>query len=229
MSELRALTLDLDDTLWPIWPTIARAEALLHGWLATHARATAAAHDATALRALRMAVEAEHPQRAHDFSWLRLESIRRALLAGGDDPALAESAFEVFFAARQQVQLFDDVLPALERLAARWPLLSLSNGNADLQRIGLQRYFVGSLSARELGIGKPAPEAFHAACARLGCAAGSVLHIGDDVLLDVDGAHGAGMVAAWVQRQDVMPALQPRQVPRHRVPDLLALADALGV
>mgnify|MGYP003353772201 CR=1 FL=1 len=33
----RALTLDLDDTLWPVWPAIERAEAVLHDWLKAHA------------------------------------------------------------------------------------------------------------------------------------------------------------------------------------------------
>lgn len=225
---LRALTLDLDDTLWPVWPAIERAEALLLDWLRAEAPATGAAHDTGSLRALRVAVEREHPGRAHDFTWLRRESIRAALQAAGDDPALAEPAFEVFFAARQEVRLYDDVLPALDRLAARWPILSLSNGNADVQRIGLGRYFRGSLSARELGIGKPAPQVFHVACDRLGVEPGAVLHIGDDVLLDVDGAHGAGLQAAWVEREGVRHPALPQRAPRHRVADLLRLADALG-
>ena len=42
VSRIRAITLDLDDTLWPIWPTITRAENVLQAWLADHAPATAA-------------------------------------------------------------------------------------------------------------------------------------------------------------------------------------------
>ena len=41
-DRVRAITLDLDDTLWPIWPTIARAEGALQQWLADNAPATAA-------------------------------------------------------------------------------------------------------------------------------------------------------------------------------------------
>ena len=37
-----ALSFDLDDTLWPIWSAIERAEQVLHGWLTDHAPATAA-------------------------------------------------------------------------------------------------------------------------------------------------------------------------------------------
>ena len=228
---LRALSLDLDDTLWPVWPAIHRAEAQLHRWLQRSAPATAAAHDLAAMRALRAAVAIERPDWVHDLSAMRRESIRRALLAAGDDPALAEPAFEVFFDARQQVELFDDVLPALARLAARFPLVALSNGNADVQRIpGLGRHFQAALSARELGVGKPAAAAFLAACARAGCAPHELLHIGDDAALDVDGALQAGLQAAWVRRPSLAAAgdAAPAGRPQHRVADLLELADRLG-
>ncbi len=222
-----ALTLDLDDTLWPVWPAIERAERLLLAWLQQHAPATAAVHDTSSLRGLRNEVERRHPEWQHDLSRIRRESIRLALQQQGEDPALADAAFEVFFAARQQVELYADVLPALERLAARWPILALSNGNADVQRVGLGRYFAGSLSAREFGIGKPEAAIFHAACTRLGAPPAQVLHIGDDVALDIDGALQAGLRAAWVRRGEDA-AARPRHAPHHTVSDLLALADSLG-
>jgi len=34
--SIALVTFDLDDTLWPIWPTIARADAKLHAWLKDH-------------------------------------------------------------------------------------------------------------------------------------------------------------------------------------------------
>ena len=229
---LRALSLDLDDTLWPVWPAIRQAEACLQQWLAEHAPATHAAHDKAAMQALRAAVAQDRPDWAHDLSALRQESIRRALLAAGDDPALAEPAFQAFIAARHQVTLFDDVLPALARLAARYPLLALSNGNAQVQRVpGLGPHFTAALSARELGLAKPAPQAFLAVCARAGCAPHEVLHIGDDAVMDVDGALAAGLQAAWVQRPELAgasAAARPAGRPQHEVPDLLVLAERLG-
>jgi hypothetical protein len=50
---------------------------------------------------------------------VRRESIRLALYRAGENPLLADTAFEVFFAERQRVELFDDVLPALAFLAQR--------------------------------------------------------------------------------------------------------------
>jgi len=228
--NLQAITLDLDDTLWPMAPTLRRAEAQLQGWLRQHAPATVAAHDKAAWLALRRSVVADRPDWAHDLSALRQETIRRALLAAGDDPALAVPAFAVFFDARQQVQLFDDVLPALARLAARWPIVALTNGNADVHRVpGLGRHFHAALSARDLGLAKPAPAVFAAACRRAGAAPAATLHIGDDPALDVDGALAAGLQAAWVRRPAGPDNGTPAGQAHHVVADLTELADRLGV
>lgn len=238
-GALRALTLDLDDTLWPIGPTLAAAEATLAAWLRGHAPATAARFPPAAMLALRHQVGVEHPGLAHDLSALRRLSLETALRAAGDDPALAGPAFEVYFEARQRITLHPEVPAALDRLAARWPLLALSNGNAELGATGVARWFVGSLSAREAGVAKPAPAIFAAACARLGAAPGRVLHAGDDWHSDVLGARRAGLRAAWLQRPGgpSLPPHGPPPLPEPEDaglgacwagPDLQALAEALG-
>jgi 2-haloalkanoic acid dehalogenase type II len=224
-ARIRAITLDLDDTLWPVWPAIERAEAALQGWLRLHAPKTAARFDLDGMRDMRATVTAEHPALAHDLSALRRESIRRMLGASGEAPALAEPAFEAFFAARQRVDLYDDALPALQRLARRWPLLALSNGNADIARIGLSPWFQGSLAARDIGVGKPDPRIFQAACERLGCQPDEVLHVGDDLALDVHGALAAGLQAAWICRAA---PVTPQPAPCWQGADLTSLVAALG-
>jgi FMN hydrolase / 5-amino-6-(5-phospho-D-ribitylamino)uracil phosphatase len=226
--SFKALSIDLDDTLWPIAPTIARAEAVLHDWLRAHAPATAARFGVAGIVALRDAVAAEFPAQAHDFTWMRRVAIERALQAAGDDPALTEPAFQVFFAARQRVELFPDALPALQRLAAKFPILGLTNGNADWQGIGLAPYLgPGCLSAREFGVGKPHPSIFQEACRRLQVPPAELLHIGDDWALDVVGAQGAGAAAAWVRR-DHHPDKPAGGQAWFEGTDLLQLADALG-
>jgi putative hydrolase of the HAD superfamily len=224
-ARIRALTLDLDDTLWPVWPAIQRAEAALHGWLLRHAPATAARFDLASLRALRDQVSRERPEWSHDLSALRRESVRMALAAASEDERLAEAAFEVFFAERQRVDFYPDVLEALQRLSRVYPLLALSNGNAELARVGLAPWFRGSLSAREFGVGKPDPRIFVEACRRLGLAPDEVLHVGDDLELDVRGARDAGLQAVWVCRGEGQGVGIDGVV---TVCDLHALADRLG-
>ncbi len=225
---IKGLTLDLDDTLWPVWPAIERAEAALHAWLVEHANATARRFDVAALRALREAVGIERPEWAHDLTRMRLESLARALTLAGDDPALAQPAFDVFFAARNRVELFADALPALSALARRWPIVALTNGNADLASIGLAVHFTDTVTAQSFGVAKPDSRIFHEACRLLAAPSREVLHIGDDWALDVVGAHRAGLRTAWVRRDDKTLAT-PEATPDCVVGDLEQLRLWLGV
>lgn len=199
--QIRAVTLDLDDTLWPFAPVAAGISAALDGWLAEYAPLTRASHDPAAIPGLLQAIRLEHPEIAHDLGAVRREVLRRSLTAAGEDPALAEAAFDVVFAARQQVTLYPDVAAALDRLAARVPLLALTDGNADLELTGVSRWFTaGLVNARDVGVPKPDVRMFRAASERLGLPPEQILHAGDNLELDVVGALAAGFQAAWVQR-----------------------------
>jgi putative hydrolase of the HAD superfamily len=225
VSRIRAITLDLDDTLWPIWPTIARADAKLHAWLKEHAPVTG---DLSVLpgmaREIRQKLLAERPDYANDLVALRRECIRATLVRAGDDPALAEPAFEVFFEERQRVEFYDDALPALEFLSRRFPVVALSNGNADVHRVGIGRHFRAAFSSRDLGVGKPDIRMFQTGADAAGVAMEDVLHIGDDAHLDGVGALNAGMQMAWVNRNSQTWAPLSHE-PHVTVPELRSLCD----
>ncbi len=201
ISKIKAITLDLDDTLWPIWPIIERAETALSEWLGRHAPSTAVLlADPPARLKLREQVLRTRPDIAHNMSAVRCEMIRLALHRCQEDVRLAEPAFEVFFEHRMKVDLFADALPALAFLAERFPVVALSNGNADVHRVGIGAYFCGSVSAHEFGIGKPDRRIFNAGAAMAGVAPHEVLHVGDDGALDVLGGLNAGMQTVWLNR-----------------------------
>ena len=203
ISRIKAITLDLDDTLWPIWPTIERAEQALNDWLEHCAPATAQLLAVPAMRhEIREHVAGLSPKYRHNLSALRREMIRLALTRSGENPLLAEPAYEIFYAERNRVMLFDDALPALEFLSARFPLVALSNGNADIGRVGIDRFFKAGVSAQQLGVGKPDARIFQAAAAAAGVQEFEVLHIGDDAALDVLAALDCGMQTVWVNRAD---------------------------
>ncbi|MFT3814295.1 MAG: HAD family hydrolase [Acidovorax sp.] len=226
-SRIQAITIDLDDTLWPIAPTMHRAERVLRDWLRPQAPATVALMEAPErARALREQVLRTQPGIAHDLTAVRREYIRLALAEAGDDPALAEGGYDRFFAERQKVDLYDDALPALEALSARWPVVALSNGNADLQAIGIHRFFHAGIGAREFGAAKPDVRIFHAAADLAGVAPQAVLHVGDDAALDVAGALAAGMQAAWVNRAGT-PWPHGGAAPHATVDSLTALCQLL--
>lgn len=203
LQKIRAITIDLDDTLWPIAPTIVQAEQVLQAWLAKHAPSAAAlARQPGVRQRIRLDVQKQWPERLYDLSFLRLQSLRELLREAGEPLDHAEPAFEVFFDARQQVCLYEDSLAALAFLSARLPVLALSNGNADVHRIGLGQYFVGSVAARHAGVAKPDRALFEHAAKVLQLPLDAVLHVGDDVHLDVCAALDAGMQAVWVNRGD---------------------------
>ena len=220
IARIKAITLDLDDTLWSVWPTIHRAEAALSDWLAQHAPATAVlSGQAEVKQAVRAEINARHADRAHDLSFLRLQAIRALLLQAGDPEHLAEPAFEVFFAERQRVDLFDDARPALAFWSQRYPVVALSNGNADVHRVGIGQYFHASVSAKSIGVAKPDLRIFMAAAEAAGVSPHEVLHIGDDAHADGVGALAAGMQVAWLNREgqdwtcgDTRPHLEVRDL-----------------
>ena len=227
LSRIRAITLDLDDTLWPVWPTINRAEAALQSWLVLQAPATAALYAQRGTRsAHREHIRNTRPDLAHDLSTQRREAIRLGLVQAGDDPALADAAFDVFFAERQRVDLFADALPALEYLSSCYPVVALSNGNADVQRVGLGRYFHASVNARDVGVAKPDARIFQRGAQAAGVAPEQVLHIGDDAELDGAGALAVGMQMAWVNREGHAWTLVGH-TPHLSVTDVDALAERL--
>jgi putative hydrolase of the HAD superfamily len=226
LQKIRAIGLDLDDTLWPIWPAIERAEVQLTQWL--QARAPLASRvmaDPAQRQVLRAQVANARPDLGHDMGYLRREMIRVALALGGEDTDLAEPAFEVFIDHRMRVDLFDDALPALRFLAGRFPVVAISNGNADVGRIGIAEHFAASLSAHQFGVGKPDVRIFHAAAAAAGVSPDEVLHVGDDPALDVLGGLDAGMQTAWLNRSDH--AWTHDRRPHVSVPNLQALCAML--
>ena len=156
---------------------------------------------------------------------LRIESVRVALCNAGDNPQLAGPAFEVFIAERHNVSFFPDALPALEFLAARYPLVSLSNGNAEVSRMAMAPLFVGSVAAFKFGVSKPDRRIFHAAAQAAGVQPDQVLHVGDHALQDVLGARAAGMQAAWVNREQA--AWEHAEKPHVELSDLSQLVEML--
>jgi 2-haloalkanoic acid dehalogenase type II len=223
---IHAICFDLDNTLWEIEPVLTRAEGILADWLRTRYPRMAEAYSAEAMQMLRDAVLAEAPHRAHDLTWLRRETLARMAAAAGYDPGIADDAFAAWHAARNQCVPFDDVVPALERLNARYRLATLSNGNADLGCIGIAAHFEISLHASSLGFAKPDMRAYEAVADALTLTPSRILFVGDDPHADVSGPRAAGMRTVWMNRTR---AQWPREIAKAdaTVADLNGLAALL--
>jgi FMN hydrolase / 5-amino-6-(5-phospho-D-ribitylamino)uracil phosphatase len=220
---IRAITLDLDDTLWPVLPALVEAEHCVDRWLKQHHPDVATKWPIEAMRELREKVAREHTHLAHDFSEQRRITIREAFAACGIDDAPVDALWGIYYAARNNVELYPDSLDALGRIAAKLPIVSISNGNADLEVIGLHHFFHTRISAAGAGVAKPDPKIFLAAAEALGVEPREILHVGDDPLLDVVGAHQAGLRTVWLNRTGETWSHGP--APDLEFSDMKALAD----
>jgi len=202
IQKIRALSFDLDDTLWPIAPTLVIAEAALRAWFSKNTpKALSIYEDAERIASLREDLKLRFKDQLHDLSAIRQALIHEVLSLAGEPTHGVEEAFEVFFQARQTVHLFPDVLPALKVLSERFPIVALSNGNANIQQVGLGDFFTHAISAQAFGVSKPDPRIFHHTLNCLNVQADELLHIGDDVHTDVWGARAANIPCVWVNRE----------------------------
>ena len=195
---IELITFDLDDTLWDTAPVIVSAEAVLRQWLGNNAPKLGVV-EVGHFQAIRERVLSEEPQLKHRISALRRRILFHALHGAGYEnaAALADDAFEVFIEARHALHLFPQAEPTLIALARDYTLGVVTNGNADVRRIGLGHHFKFVLCAEDIGIAKPDARLFHEALLRGGVAAGAAVHVGDHPGDDIAGAQLAGLRAVW--------------------------------
>ena len=202
--SIKLITFDLDDTLWDTAPVIVSAEAILRDWLAANAPDLGAV-PVEHLYAIRERLVQAEPGLKHRISALRRRVLFRALEDVGysENKAreLANEGFEVFLHARHQIDIFPEVQPVLEILRHSYTLGVVTNGNADVRRLGLADYFKFALCAEDLGIGKPDPQPFLEALRQGQVEAHAAVHIGDHPGDDIAGAQRAGLRAIWFNPQ----------------------------
>ncbi len=227
-DQVTVIAFDLDDTLWPCMPTIHRAEETLYGWLAQHFPRITERHDPEELVALRREFTAREPRYAVDMTAMRRDFLRHiGDRHDYDGELVSRRGFEVFFHARQQVELYEDVLPVLRRLKTRFRLGAISNGNASVDHVGLGHLIEHAVSAADVQVAKPDPQIYRHLASHFEVAPAEILYVGDHPEYDVIGATEAGYRAVWVNREQTQwPQHLPE--PSHEVADLLQLEALLS-
>jgi putative hydrolase of the HAD superfamily len=173
-------------------------EDLLAAWLAAERR------HFPDWQARRIAFAEQRRRRLRDFLPLIGHRV-------GDDEQL-DSVFTGYLAWYERSWIaFDDVAGAVRTVTgAGVPIAVLTNGtamqqNAKIAKIGWAGKLGPVLTAEDLGVAKPDPEAFLAVCCRLGLSPGHVLHLGDQYDLDVVAAREAGLQALDLDRNGTGP------------------------
>jgi HAD superfamily hydrolase (TIGR01549 family) len=122
----------------------------------------------------------------------------------------------------------------LDRLRRRHRLAVVSNfdytptARGILEREGIVHLFETVVVSDEVGWRKPRPVIFEIALRRLGVSAAEALYVGDRADLDVVGAQGVGMDAAWINR-DAAALPEGIDPPRFEIRDLEELTRILGI
>ena len=198
---ITTLSFDLDDTLWDPRPALVGADKAQ--WLALAQRYPDLAEHFTRdqIFVCRKQILADAPSIVGDVTAFRIEVMYRLLLSLDIAPAEADesarTAFEAFMAKRNDVILFPETIPMLESVSEPYTVVAITNGNADVFKTGIGPYFDLSIRADEAGIAKPDRGIFDLTWEKLGCRSTDVIHVGDSVENDVQGAINAGVTPIW--------------------------------
>ena len=107
---IKAITFDLDDTLWPIVPVILEAEKVTQKWLIKNYPAMELVINQNIALNIRKDLIYKDPDLVNQLSKLRTLSIEQLALQAGYDNDIAhkisQEAFLIFFEARNKVNFY---------------------------------------------------------------------------------------------------------------------------
>ncbi|MCS2607919.1 HAD family hydrolase [Halomonas dongshanensis] len=241
MTLLKAITFDLDDTLWDNHGVMRHTEEGHYAWLLDalsvwqrgRGDAELALDAETGMAdylARRQRLAKAHTERRGDFTWLRLRALEEQLEESGLNRSAAlmwaAAAMNEFHRLRVRVTPHPEAVELLTELAARYRLAAITNGNIHLKRQPLAAHFPVAIAAGELLAPKPDPKPFLTALAELEVAPEQAMHVGDSWDEDVIPAQGLGMQAVWIAAEGDRPL--PARVQRiAHIRELPALLDWL--
>ncbi len=232
LGAIAALTFDLDDTLYDNRPVIARTEQETLAFMQRyHPRLSA--FTAADLHRARTALRQQEPEIYHDVTEWRRRAIEQVMLeAGLSAHEASEGANEAmlnFARWRSRIEVPEENLEALQQLAKKWPLVAITNGNAEPERFGLGGLFQFVLRAGPHGRAKPYSDMYHLAAQKLGVAPEAILHVGDDLTTDVAGAIRSGVQACWINLLDgdLMQIDDSRLLPHLEISRLASLTSLI--
>lgn len=232
LGHIAALTFDLDDTLYDNRLVIQRTEQEALMFVQNYHPSLNGLENRE-LHRLRQSLRDSEPEIYHDVTEWRRRAVERAMLDAGltaEEAAAGANAAMVNFAKwRSRIDVPQETHDTLARLAKKWPLVAITNGNAQPELFGLGDYFEFVLRAGPDGRSKPFSDMYHLAARRLDVPIGDILHVGDDLTTDVAGAIRSGMQACWIKPQgvDLLQATDSRLLPHIEISRLASLTSLI--
>ncbi len=230
-NRIKAISFDGDATLWDFEKVMRHSLAITLSELRRRVPDSLAGElTVDEMIRIRNAVAAELRGKTANLEDIRFEAFRRTVESINlRDDILAADLNALYLRHRfEDIELYPDVIPALEALGRRYRLGLLSNGNGYPERCGLPERFSFVVFSQDFGVEKPSPGIFHEACRQAGCDPAELMHIGDSLETDVAGANAVGAVSVWLNRNRAANGTGIR--PDHEVrslPQVMAIAGRL--
>ena len=200
--KVKAITFDLDDTLWPLFDVIMHAHKSSNDYLIEKHPQMQGILFSSEERKKWKELVGQEPDLANRLSELRQKVIYELLVENKVAPeeakSLSKESFEIFLDERHKVVYFDDVLETLENLKNDYILGVITNGNADIKTLKIDHLFDFYLNAEMVNESKPGRKIFDEAARLAGVMPEEICHIGDHPVNDVEGALNAGFQAMWM-------------------------------
>jgi putative hydrolase of the HAD superfamily len=200
MKGIKLITFDLDDTLWDNVPTIKKAEIDTRKWIEERVGKIDWG-DFNDFINLREELIKDDPVIEWDISKLRKEIFKKKLAHVKPQSLrnkIVEEAFGIFIKKRHEIKLFNGVENALDSLSKKYFLGVLTNGNADVYKFAIGKYFEFSISSLEAKNSKPHRAHFDMAISQMeDVSFNEILHIGDHQINDILFAYNLGIDVLW--------------------------------
>lgn len=200
-KPFHAISFDLDDTLYDNGPIIRAAEQALLEYLQVNYPLSVSWQRADWVK-LKTELLSCYPELVHDTTAARLVMLEQGLMTLGysreESEKGAVAGLECFLQKRSDFEVSPPVINQLELLATKYPLIGITNGNVDAQKIGLGHLLQFVLHPGEGTRMKPYPDMFYSACRKLDIPLHCLLHVGDSQVSDVQGSRLAGCQSAWL-------------------------------
>jgi len=202
LTGIKAISFDADGTLWDFQHVMRHSLGKVMEELKRLDSQAAAVLDIDKMIAIRYRVAEELKGKTTNFEEIRFQAFKCTLEEiGRPDEKLAHHLNEVYYRHRfEDTVPYDDVLPTLQKLKEQYNLGMLSNGNSYPERCGFEGIFDSVVFSQDHNVEKPDPKIFRISLRELGCSEAELLHVGDSLGNDVEGAHNAGIGCAWLNR-----------------------------
>lgn len=198
LQPFKLISFDLDDTLYDNSDVIRRAEQQCVDFVSQAAQLSLNLQD---WQQWKQRIFQRDPIFCENVTAWREQTLRELLGFHGKSAVeierISTATMQHFMDYRHRIDVPSQSLEILNQLKTRYPLVAITNGNVNPNNIGLNQFdavFCGGVQGRA----KPHSDLFQQTATQFNVALHEILHVGDNLITDVQGSIEAGCQAVWI-------------------------------